>query len=136
MEKRNIIRNQKGFTLIEIITVLVILGILAAVAVPKFMDLQDDARTKSAQAAISETKARLSVGYGKYLLQNDGSEPADVPAICTTVNNVNILPALGVGLVPMGDDYVVNLAANGLITVSVVLTKALDPVVTDTWDMP
>ena len=35
--------NQKGFTLVEIIAVLVILGILAAVAVPKFLDLSDSA---------------------------------------------------------------------------------------------
>ena len=34
--------NQRGFTLLEIIAVLVILGILAAVAVPKYIDLQEE----------------------------------------------------------------------------------------------
>ncbi|MYL85278.1 prepilin-type N-terminal cleavage/methylation domain-containing protein [Desulfovibrio aerotolerans] len=56
-------REQHGFTLIEIIAVLVILGILAVVAVPKYLDLQTQARTSAAQGLIAAAQSQLSMGY-------------------------------------------------------------------------
>ena len=77
MEMKKQLRNQKGFTLIEIIAVLIILGILAAVAIPRYFALIDDAGTKGAQAALGESKARVGLYFAQYLDVNDGSCPGD-----------------------------------------------------------
>ena len=61
-------RNQKGFTLIEIIAVLVILGILAAVAVPKYLDLRTDSIRNAAAGAVSELNARERLYLAKSKL--------------------------------------------------------------------
>ena len=66
--RRSKVSNQKGFTLIEIIAVLVILGILAAVAIPRFMDLTTVASDKAAMQAVAEGKSRLSNQFARNLL--------------------------------------------------------------------
>lgn len=80
------LKNQKGFTLIEIIAVLVILGILAAVAVPRFMNLTEEASKKAAMQAVAEGKSRLSNQFAKFLLERSGAIPstASLVAVAAT----------------------------------------------------
>ncbi|MBW2613144.1 MAG: type II secretion system protein [Deltaproteobacteria bacterium] len=61
-------KNEQGFTLVEVIAVLVILGILAAVAIPKFFDMQDTAREKSIEGAIGELNGQVALAYAQNAL--------------------------------------------------------------------
>jgi MSHA pilin protein MshA len=74
MKKANPINNQHGFTLIEIIAVLIILGILAAVAVPKYVDLTEEANESAVNAQASALSSASAMNYAKYKLNPDSTD--------------------------------------------------------------
>jgi len=65
--------NAKGFTLIELVIVIVILGILAAVAVPKFANLQTDAKKSAVQGVGGAVKAAANIAKAKWLVNDNAS---------------------------------------------------------------
>ncbi len=76
--KTRINNKEQGFTLIEIIAVLVILGILAAVAVPKFMDMQVDARKKAVLGVKASMQSAGSLAYAKAALNGATNASATI----------------------------------------------------------
>lgn len=65
------LKTQKGFTLIELVMIIVILGILAAVVIPKYVDLSTQATTSAKNASRDSTRAALAI----YIGSNSGAYP-------------------------------------------------------------
>ena len=72
----NPIGDQSGFTLLEIIAVIVILSIIAVVAVPRYFDLQEEARNKTVKTGLAEAIGRVNGHFAEALL--GGSMPWEV----------------------------------------------------------
>lgn len=98
--------SQKGFTLIELVAIIVILGIFASIAVPKYYDLTRTAQNRAALQAVMEGKARLSMNYARLFLEN-----GTPPVASSLVDAVGTTTSIG--------DYVLNFATIDTLTVRI-----------------
>ena len=115
--------NQKGFTLLEVVSVITILGILIVFAVSRYINTPNEARIKAAESAIAEIKGRLSNAQGKYIIvQGKHPTSSELLAYAKSTNG-------GYGaanLVNVGPDYVVSIQEGPpiVITVGIVLSNS------------
>ncbi|NNN48861.1 MULTISPECIES: prepilin-type N-terminal cleavage/methylation domain-containing protein [Vibrio] len=64
-------KRQNGFTLIELVVVIVILGILAVTAAPRFLNLQDDARNATLEGLSGSIQGAAGIVYGKSAIEGE-----------------------------------------------------------------
>jgi MSHA pilin protein MshA len=82
-------KKQNGFTLIELVIVIIVLGILAATAVPKFLNLQDDAKVSAMKGLESALHSAANIVYSKAAI--DGFETVSDSAVSDAGTTIQIV---------------------------------------------
>lgn len=101
-------RNQNGFTLIELVVVIVILGVLAAVAVPRFVDLQGQARRSTLQGMQGALNSAAALARAQQLAQNvasNGSITVEGSVSVALANGYPTAAAGGIGAMLNEDGF-------------------------------
>lgn len=76
-------KNQSGFTLIELVIVIVLLGVLAAIAVPRFVNLEDDAQRVSLASTANAITSAMNINYAECAVNGHRTSGTD----CQPVEN-------------------------------------------------
>ncbi len=72
------LRSQDGFTLIELVIIILVLGILAATAIPKFYDMSAKAKAAAEKGVVGGVRGGIAISYASNLLAGSTNFPADL----------------------------------------------------------
>ena len=89
------LKQTRGFTLIELVVVIVILGILAATAAPKFIDLTGDAKESVMEAVEGSINSAMDLAHAKALVESKTSGTKTITVAGSAITVVNGYPATG-----------------------------------------
>jgi len=88
--------NKKGFTLIELMIVVAIIGILAAIAIPKFADLINKSKEGATKGALSTVRSAIQIYYG----DNEGWFPTDTTSLTSLTTDGKYLNSIPMAKIP------------------------------------
>ncbi|MDO9166657.1 MAG: type II secretion system protein [Rhodoferax sp.] len=124
---------QRGFTLIELVMVIVILGVLAAVAIPKFVDLKGDAQLAAMNGVAGAAASASAINYAGCSI----STAASAPAKCKVVNSCDsIKEAMSGSAWPTGySTSGAGSTTNGTVTSCTLVLAGYTPTTAVTFDV-
>jgi MSHA pilin protein MshA len=83
--------KQNGFTLIELVIVIVLLGVLAAIAVPRFVNLEDDAQRVTLASTAAAITSAMNINYAGCAVNNHNATLADCTAVANCTDAANVI---------------------------------------------